>query len=149
VVTAPWHPAGRRWELAGVKTISYAPHMAASRQAVAAGFDDALLVSDSGLVLEGPTFTVGWSRSGRVYTPALSLGILESITRRVIMEITEVEEVEESLVDLEGADEVFAMSTVKEVVSVVALGKTTFPPGEITQLLAQRLGGLVRSGAAH
>ncbi|CAN5830246.1 aminodeoxychorismate lyase [soil metagenome] len=149
VVPAPWHPAGRSWGLAGVKTTSYAPHMAASRQAVECGFDDALLVSDIGIVLEGPTFTVGWCRSGRVYTPSLSLGILASVTRRVVMEITEVAEVEEGLDDVGEADEVFAMSTVKEVVPVVAVGEMTFPPGEITRTLAQRLSGLVRSADSH
>ena len=44
-VIAPWHPAGEMWELAGVKTLSYAPNMGATRTASHAGFDDALLVS--------------------------------------------------------------------------------------------------------
>ncbi len=148
-VTAPWHPAGRSWDLAGVKSTSYAPNMAASRQASAAGFDDALLVSDTGVVLEGPTFSIGWCRSGNAYTPALSLGILESITRRVVMETMEVYEVEESLQAVEDADEVFAMSTVKEVVAVRALGHVTYPHGDVTEWLAQRLAGLVRSGGSH
>ena len=45
---APWHPAGREWELAGVKTLSYAPNLAASRAARQAGYSDALLLSEAG-----------------------------------------------------------------------------------------------------
>ena len=43
-VAAPWHPGGEPWELTGVKTISYAPNMAATRLARNSSFDDALLV---------------------------------------------------------------------------------------------------------
>ena len=140
-VPAPWHPAGRPWDLAGVKTISYAPNMAASRRAKAAGFDDALLVSDDEIVLEGPTFSLGWVKGGRVFTPDLKLGILESITRRVVLEVwPQMEEVRDSLDAVFGADEVFVMSTVKEVSPVVAIGATTFETGPVSAEIAQRLG---------
>lgn len=143
-VPAPWHPAGRDWELSGVKTISYAPNLAAGRLAQARGADDALLVTAEGLVLEGPTFSVGWWKGDRVLTPALRLGILDSITRRVVKELMpEIEEVEADLDELEAADEVFAMSTVKEVAAVVAVGTTEFSPGPRTRALAQRFAELV------
>ena len=67
-VEAPWHPAGRSWDLAGVKSVSYAPNMAASRRATHAGAHDALLVS-GGTILEGPTFSVGWIVDGVLETP--------------------------------------------------------------------------------
>jgi branched-subunit amino acid aminotransferase/4-amino-4-deoxychorismate lyase len=44
--------------LNGVKTLSYAANMAASRQAAAAGYDEAVLVSSGGIVLEGPTCSI-------------------------------------------------------------------------------------------
>lgn len=143
-VTAPWHPAGRTWELAGVKTTSYAPNLAASRRAVEMGATDALLISDEGLVLEGPTFSVGWVSGGRVVTPALSLGILDSITRRVLAEIhPDVEEVEAVLEEVLAADEVFVMSTIKEVAPVMAVGERSFAAGRTTAELAQRFRALV------
>lgn len=139
-VSAPWHPAGRSWELAGVKTTSYAPNLAAGRVASRAGFDDALLISDQRIVLEGPTFSIGWVADGTVYTPSLKLGILESVTRRVIMELWPgVTEVEAPLELVEGAEEVFAMSTLKEVTPVSALGARSYPLGPVTRRLAQRL----------
>ncbi|HEX2155275.1 MAG TPA: aminotransferase class IV [Acidimicrobiia bacterium] len=143
-VAAPWHPAGRDWELAGAKTISYAPNLAAGRRAVKRGADDALLLSDGHVVLEGPTFSVGWCRGGTVFTPALRLGILDSITRRAVLEIWPgIDEVEETLDGMLAADEVFAMSTMKEVVPVRSVGDTIFPEGPITRSLAQRFAELV------
>lgn len=148
-VAAPWHPAGRPWQLAGVKTISYAPNLAASRQAGVAGFDDALLISDDAIVLEGPTFSVGWIQGGTIYTPSLELGILASITRRVVMEVTEVKETVADLDVVVDADEVFVMSTLKEVTPVTALGDRAFAVGSRTRELRQRVKLVVETMTPH
>jgi len=137
---APWHPAGREWELAGVKTTSYAPNAAATRRAVASGLDDALLLADDDTVLEGPTFCVGWVRAGAVRTPSLGLGILDSITRRHVLSVAgnleiPVEEGRYPFDDMASADEVFAMSTVKEVTAVVSLGDRHLSAGPVTERL--------------
>lgn len=137
---APWHPAGRRWELAGVKTTSYAPNAAASRGAGRDGFDDALLVADDGTVLEGPTFAVGWVVGGAIHVPALELGVLDSITRRHVLALAvdlEVVAGRHPLDDLVGADEVFAMSTVKEVTPVISVADTEFRTGPVTTRLRE------------
>jgi branched-subunit amino acid aminotransferase/4-amino-4-deoxychorismate lyase len=143
-VHAPWHPAGRSWDLAGAKTISYAPNLAATRTARRHGADDALLISDAELVLEGPTFSVGWCRGGGVFTPPLRLGVLDSITRRVVLELWPgVEEAETTLEALQQADEVFVMSTLREVTPVTALARTPMVEGPITRELVQRFVELV------
>lgn len=143
-LTAPWHPAGRSWSLAGAKTISYAPNMASRREAVKRGFDDALLISDAGTLLEGPTFSVAWVVDGTIETPGLDLIILDSITRRVVLDLArgagfEVVEGRFPLDRLEQANEVMVMSTVKEVTPAVAVGDLLFDPGPITATLAERL----------
>jgi branched-subunit amino acid aminotransferase/4-amino-4-deoxychorismate lyase len=140
-VTAPWHPGGANWELAGVKTISYAPNQAASRHAVAEGFDDALLLSREGMILEGPTFSIAWVCDGVVETPELSLGILASVTVGIVSELCEqlglkLSEGRYGLDRLESASEVMALSTVKEVVPVSAVGSAKFESGPITASLA-------------
>ncbi|MFP3913726.1 MAG: aminotransferase class IV, partial [Actinomycetota bacterium] len=132
-VVAPWHPAGRAWELSGVKTISYAPNLAAGRVARSHGADDALLISDAGQVLEGPTFSVGWCRDGGVFVPPLELGILDSITRRVVAEVwPALKEAEIGYDELLQAEEVFVMSTVREVSPVTALGGKELAAGPVT-----------------
>lgn len=137
---APWHPAGRPWELAGVKTLSYAPNLAASRHAVAAGYEDALLVSDVGVILEGPTFCVGWIREQRFETPSLDLGILASITRSQTIDVAtrcgfEVVEAAFPLETLEAASDLVALSTVKQVTSIVRCGDLKPPVSEATSVL--------------
>jgi len=140
--TAVWHPAGDGWALAGVKALSYAPNMAATRRAKAEGFDDALLVSRDGTVLEGPTSSVAWVVSGVFETAELGLGILESITRRVVLELTN----ELGIRVVEGrfpiervlqADEAMVLSTLKEVRPIAAVGKRDFVAGPVTALLSE------------
>lgn len=143
---APWHPAGREWELAGVKTLSYAPNLAASRQAHLAGFDDALLVSDEGIILEGPTFCIGWFRDGRFETPSIDLGILASITRAQTLDVVrslgfEVVEGRFDVATLHNATDVVALSTVKQVTPVEVCGDLKPPITGLTAQLRQAFAG--------
>ncbi|NNC79331.1 MAG: hypothetical protein HKN94_04175, partial [Acidimicrobiales bacterium] len=130
------------------KTLSYANNFAAIRQARMAGFDDAVLIGRSGRVLEGPTFTVGWvvDEDGRdIYeTPAMTTGILDSITRTAVLEAAadaglEVREVEVPIERLDDASEFFALSTLREVVAVTAVGDRTFAEGPATLRLRSAL----------
>lgn len=121
--------------LNGVKSLSYAGNMQASRLAGARGADEALLVRPDGIVLEAPTSTIFWvTGDGRLRTPSLDVGILASITRDRLVRELEVEEGAFPLTDLEGASEAFLASTVREVQAVSALDGTGMPscPGERT-----------------
>ena len=133
---APWHPGTDRSPFYAVKWLSYAANMASGDMARLRGYDDALLVTPEGLVLEGPTFSVAWVVGGRLETPSLGLGILPSITRAVLLEeaaprvgLATTEGVF-PLARLLEADEVLALSTVKEVVPLAALGEHSLPRGE-------------------
>ncbi|HTU94355.1 MAG TPA: aminotransferase class IV [Solirubrobacteraceae bacterium] len=122
--------------LNGVKTLSYAANMLASRQAVAAGYDEALLVRSDGVVLEGPTCSIFWVSAGRLKTPALETGILASITRRVILEsLPPVDEGSFPLSDLQGADEAFLVSTARLAQPIAAVGdaRLAAAPGRHTE----------------
>lgn len=148
-VTAPWHAAGSPWELAGAKILSYAPNMSATRRAVAEGFGDALLVTVDDVMLEGPTFAVAWVIGGVVETPSLDLGILESITRRVMIELAsglglDLREGQWTLDRLEIADEVMALSTVREIQPVSAVGRRRFVEGPVTANLARQFAQRIR-----
>jgi 4-amino-4-deoxychorismate lyase len=150
---APWHADGETWELLRGKTLSYANNLSAIRAALLAGFDDALLIGRSKKMLEGPTFTVGWviEEDGElVYeTPSMALGILDSITREVAFDAAAesglvFREVEHTLDRLDVAKEFFALSTLRDAVSVTAVGDRTFPIGPATEALRSAMHELTR-----
>ena len=124
--------------LDGVKTLSYAANMLASRRAVSTGFDDALLVRPDGTVLEGTTCSIFWASDGRLRTPALETGILASITRRMIVESFDVEQGTFPIDDLVQAEEAYLASTARFAQPVAAIGEAVLAaaPGKHT-LLAQ------------
>jgi branched-chain amino acid aminotransferase len=124
--------------LDGVKSLSYAANMLASRRAVEQGYDEALLVRSDGVVLEGPTCSIFWVRDGRLQTPAVETGILASITRRVILESLPAEQGSFTLEHTAGAQEAFLASTARLAQPIAAIGEVILPaaPGPQT-LLAQ------------
>jgi len=148
VIEAPWHADGKSSELTGAKTLSYGPNLAATISARSRGFDDAALVGSTGTVLEGPTFSLGWVAGSTIYTPSLDANILASVTREAVLEVAAslgIESIEGSfgLDELLGADEVFVLSTVREVSSVVRVGETSYPPGSVTARLRSGFHDLV------
>jgi branched-subunit amino acid aminotransferase/4-amino-4-deoxychorismate lyase len=112
--------------LDGVKSLSYAANMLASRLARERGFDEALLVTPHGRVLEAPTSSIFWVADDELLTPPLDDHILASITRAHVIELTEASERVCTLDDLAGADEAFLASTTREVQPVAAVDEKVF-----------------------
>ncbi len=120
--------------LDGVKSLSYAANMLCTRLARERGFDEALLVTPHGRVLEGPTSSFFWvDARGKLCTPPLTEHILASITRAHVMELVEVEERSATAEQLAEAREAFLASTAREVQSVAAIEDHELPEtGEAT-----------------
>jgi branched-chain amino acid aminotransferase len=133
--------------LDGVKSLSYAANMLAGRLARERGFDEALLVTPHGRVLEAPTASVFWvDQKGELCTPPLEDHILASITRQRVMALTEVRECPATKDDLLGAREAFLASTLREVGPVRAIEDSDLgEPGERTLEAARLLREDVRS----
>lgn len=126
--------------LTGVKSLSYAANMQATREGKAAGFNEALLVSADGVVLEAPTATIFWVSHGHLRTPSLDVGILASITRARLLGVLDVDEGAFALEDVLNADEVFLASTTREVQAVSRVGDRHYPaPGPMTERAAEAL----------
>jgi branched-subunit amino acid aminotransferase/4-amino-4-deoxychorismate lyase len=116
--------------LDGVKSLSYAGNMLAGRLAREHGFDEALLVTPHGRVLEAPTSSIFWvDRAGTLCTPPLDEHILASITRDRVMRLLDVEERPATVPDVQDAEEAFLASTTREVQPVAVIEKREFPPG--------------------
>lgn len=137
--------------LNGVKSLSYAANMQATRIAKGKGADEAVLIRPDGTVLEPPTSSVFWvSAEGELRTPALSDGVLESITRDRMIKALHVEVGTWHVDDLHGASEAFLASTTREIQAVSSVDGRVFAaaPGprtrEAQQAFAETLGRELR-----
>jgi branched-chain amino acid aminotransferase len=132
--------------LDGVKSLSYAGNMLAGRLAREAGFDEALLVTPHGRVLEAPTSSVFWIEGDSILTPPLDDHILASITRALVIEVADAREEGCALERLLEADAVFLASTTREVQPVVAVdGQTYGAANPVTERAAARVEEQIRS----
>jgi branched-chain amino acid aminotransferase len=126
--------------LDGIKSLSYAANMLAGRIARERGFDEALLVTPHGRVLEAPTSSIFWVADGEILTPPLEDHILASITRAYVLELTGGREEPCTLEDLDRAAEVFIVSTTREIQPVAAVDERRYPvDGEVTRQAAAAL----------
>ncbi|MGD9735803.1 MAG: aminotransferase class IV [Solirubrobacterales bacterium] len=109
--------------LDGVKSLSYAANMHATRLAKARGAEEAVLVRPDGIVLEPPTSSIFWVAEGELRTSELPAGILASITRDRLLGALPVSEGEWPLSDLLGASEAFLASTTREIQPVASVDR--------------------------
>ncbi len=135
-----------------IKTISYAIHAAALKQARERGCDDALLLNERNYVAEVTSANVYWVKRRKIYTPPLSAGCLEGITRRIVLREAgeiglDVIERNCSLATLVKADEVFISSSLKLVIGVSLIKEHRrvykLQPGPVTKQLMEHFYGLV------
>ncbi len=124
------------------KLTNYVAAILATRDARACGDDEAAIVDGHGRVIEGSTFNVFAVRNRRISTPPVEPGVLDGITRRIVLELAReaglaVDLVASTPVDLAKADEVFVTSTFREVLAVSHVDgqPVRLAPGPLTRAL--------------
>ncbi|MGC3996094.1 MAG: aminotransferase class IV [Anaeromyxobacter sp.] len=125
------------------KTGAHLGHVMAVKEARATGAHEALLVDAAGFVTEGSSSNLFTVRDGVLVTPPLAAGILEGVTRGVVLALARAEgaRLEERALrpeDLDAADEVFITSTMREILPVVRVGARKVGagrPGPVTERL--------------
>ncbi len=124
--------------LDGVKSLSYAANMLATRLAVEAGAEEALLCTPHGRVLEAPTSSFFYVLDDRLYTPPLDDHTLASITRRDVIALSGAQERVTPRDDLRLMTEAFLTSTTREVQAVATIDDRAMPaaPGPHTERVA-------------
>jgi len=128
-----------------IKTSSYLNSLLALQDAKARGGDDAIMCDMKGNVTEGTNFSVfAVKKDGRLVTPSLEVGILDSITRRHVIESArkqiEVEEGFYPLADFLDSEETFIVSSTREIVPIREWDDRVFPvDGPVTKSLHQKL----------
>ncbi len=135
------------WLLGGVKNLSHSVHMAAKREAVRRGVDEAVFVSTDGFLLEGPTAGLIIAADDRLWTtPTHGTGILPSVTVEVIMDAARAEGVgaAEALFrpdDLAEADGLWLASSIRGILPVRELDGVALPySADLTRHLAATAG---------
>jgi 4-amino-4-deoxychorismate lyase len=133
------------WLLGGVKSLSYAPNMAAQRWAAAHGVDDVLYVSADGHVLEGPTATVVWRDGDVLATVPDHTGILPGTTAAHLLSLCASAGLTPELRmatpdDLVAANGVWFASSVRGVVPFTELDGKTLTVDPVTPRLRDLLG---------
>jgi branched-chain amino acid aminotransferase len=130
----------------GVKSNNRQANVMAHRLARQEGYDDGLFVDPSGVVTEGPTWNLFMVKGGQVITPPLERGILEGITRGLVLRLCARNDVpamvrEVSLAEARAADEMFITSTTRGIMPVAELDQMKFAgtPGPVTKKLRAAL----------
>jgi branched-chain amino acid aminotransferase len=132
VVTVPW-PRNEHGALAGLKTTSYAENVIALSYAKDRGAGEAVFANTAGNLCEGTGSNVFYVVDGQVRTPTLASGCLAGISRALLIEWYDVREVDEPVDVLHTAQEVFLVSTTRDVQPVHRCDDRELPaPGPVT-----------------
>ena len=120
----------------GLKTTSYAENAVALDWAKPRGYSEAVLANLAGDLCEGTGSNVFVVMDGQVYTPPLASGCLAGITRELVLEWTDVHEMQMPLDVLSSADEVFLVSSTRDVQPVHLVDARELTPGATTHRIA-------------
>ncbi|MDF2614260.1 MAG: branched-chain amino acid aminotransferase/4-amino-4-deoxychorismate lyase [Clostridia bacterium] len=113
--------------LSQLKTLNYLDNMIAKKEAVRAGFDEALFINSDNLICECSSSNIFFIKDNKIYTPEAKCGLLNGIVRELL--IRDIPE-ELNLQIIEGefkidllykASEVFITNSVIQVMPVVRI----------------------------
>ncbi len=129
----------------GIKSLNYLNNILAKIEALNSGVMEAVMLNHIGSVAEATGDNIFIVRGSKLLTPPISAGILEGITRNVVMGLAceqgmDVRETTLSRCDLYTADEVFLTGTAAEVIGVVDIDARQIgdgKPGPVTRSLTK------------
>ena len=121
---------------------NYANAALARVEALNNGYDEAIMLNYHGKITEGSAENIFVIKNGEIFTPPLSSGILEGITRDSVIQILRADgqnviEKEIDRDDLYSADEIFMTGTAAEVKSVAQVDDVSIGNGKIGKTTKQ------------
>jgi branched-chain amino acid aminotransferase len=135
VARVPW-VRNERGAVAGLKTTSYAENVVALARAMQSGASEAIFANTTGDLCEGTGSNIGYVVGGEARTPSLRSGCLAGVTRALLLEWCDVVEADEPIGVLDEADEVFLVSTTRDVQPVRRVDDRELDaPGPVTRSL--------------
>jgi branched-chain amino acid aminotransferase len=110
-----------------IKSTNFLNNILAKMEALEAGAEEAIMLNTNGHIAEGTTTNVFWVTRKTLFTPPLEAGILDGVTRSVVLNIAQrllayrAFEVLRGRDALDEAEEVFVTSTSYEAMPVTTL----------------------------
>ena len=123
-----------------IKSLNFLNNILAKMEAKERGAYEAVMLNAAGFLTEGTVCNIFFVRNGILCTPSVEAGILDGITRELVIGLARRHglKVEEGMFypkDLLGASEVFFTNTTAEVMPVASVEDVKFEVGEITRTL--------------
>ncbi len=128
--------------LSQYKTLNYLDNSMARKEAINAGFNDAILLNTQGNVVCTTAANIFLIIDNELHTPALTCGTLPGITRNIILELIQTHERSISTEDLSIASDVFICNSLIEIQPVSHIDNffsATQPTNQILSNLAYRI----------
>ncbi len=119
----------------GLKTLSYLDNVLARREARANGGDEAVMLNTDGALACAAAANLFWIADDRLYTPALSCGVLPGLTRARLMAAHDVTEAIAERAALDAAQAVFLTNSLIGVRPVAWLDGRAFTPHPMVERL--------------
>lgn len=124
-----------------IKSLNFLNNILAKIEAKEAGTYEAIMLNYRGYLTEGTITNIFFVKRGSIFTPSIEAGILDGITRDLIIRVAERngKNVKEGLYtpeDLYSADEAFITNTTLEILPVIKIDKNVIGkgiPGSVTK----------------
>ena len=137
-----------------IKSLNFLNNILAKIEAKKKSAYDAIMLNAYGKLTEGTISNIFFCKNGILCTPSLECGILNGITRAVVINLAgrdglKVEEGEFTKEDLCASEEVFITSTTLEIMPVSKVDDQRYTVGNITKLLHKAYREEVRAYVAN
>jgi branched-chain amino acid aminotransferase len=152
-MVSPWMKVDVRSMPTHAKGVAnYANSALARIEALKSGADEAIMINSNGFVVEASAENIFFVKNGEIYTPPISTGALEGITRDTVIEITKQNNI---LLNIENIsrdelyyfEEAFLTGTASEIVPIGKIDHRVIGDGKIgpvTQKIQNCYGQIVR-----
>lgn len=128
-----------------IKSLNFLNNILAKQEATRSGAFDGLMLNAEGHMTECTTSNIFFVKAGVLHTPSIECGILDGITREVVLSLARehaipIQEGSYTPDDVVGADECFLTNTTMEIMPVGDIDKHSIglsTPGPITRRLQE------------
>ncbi|MPQ44115.1 aminotransferase class IV [Clostridium tarantellae] len=114
-----------------IKSMCYIENLIEKKKAIRQGFEECIFLNEKGFLTEGSTSNMFFVKKNKIYTPAVSCGLLNGIVRRWIINNFKVIEGEFLLKDLHECEGIFLTNSLMGIMNVRNFNNIKFETNNI------------------